>query len=79
MLPLTRAWCAYTEQMGLYAGDQVKVGTVQGSGADFEAGKYEYDPTAIAVQDTVVMIDKPEAQIGNTHAANSFNVQYETV
>lgn len=49
----------------------------QGSSIDFEAGKYEYDPTAIAVQDTIVMVDKPEAQTGNTQAA--FNVQYETV
>lgn len=51
----------------------------QGSSIDFEAGTYEYDPTAIAVQDTVIMIDKPEAQRGPTQAANNFNVQYETV
>lgn len=63
----------------LIKSNQRHLGTAQGSNNDLEAGKYEYDPTAIAVQDTVVIIDKPEAQTGSTQAANSFNVQYETV
>lgn len=59
--------------------EPVFFGAAQGSSIDFEAGKYEYDPTAIAVQDTVIMVDKPDAQRGRTQAANNFNVQYETV
>lgn len=54
-------------------------GAAQGSSIAFEAGKYEYDPSAIATQDTIVLVDKPAAQTGNNHTANNFNVQYETV
>ena len=50
----------------------------QGSNIAYEAGRYEYDPTAIASQDTIVLVDKPEPQIGTVQTAN-FNVQYETV
>lgn len=81
-MPLpTRAWCANTEQIVCIVRDQVKpaVGIAQGTSIDVEAGKYEYDPSAIAVQDAVVMVDKPEAQTGKNQAANSFNFQYETV
>ena len=51
----------------------------QGSNIAYEAGKYEYDPTAIAAQDTIVLVDKPEPQTGTVQSANNFNVQYETV
>ena len=51
----------------------------QGSNIALEAGKYECDPTAIAVQDAIVLVDKPEAQTGNNQTAHNFNVQYETV
>ncbi|KAL3162131.1 hypothetical protein ABBQ32_009841 [Trebouxia sp. C0010 RCD-2024] len=63
-----------TEAPELPQGDE----DTKGSDIAFEAGKYEYDPNAIAAQETVVLVDKPEAQTSAFQTANNFNVQYET-
>ena len=49
------------------------------NGSSFERGSYEYTPAAIAAEDIVVLVDKPEPQTGDTNIATNFNLQYETV
>ena len=42
-------------------------------------GTYQYNPTAIAAGDTVVLVDKPATETATIQSSNSFNVQFETV
>ncbi len=52
---------------------------VQYANGNFEAGRYEYYPAAIAAEDMIVLVDKPDLQTEAANSASSFNLQYETV